>query len=218
MILTVVKKSLVWIFLFFTLSAQDHNLDPQTLARIVKTFESKLGQSGQYAVAFRVEKEKCLANSKYSGEDLITDEVKNKIQNNEVYVSNNLIGAKALKGKKTEHSEFRLKNHLKDILNVKDKCVIFFTVNSPCLTTCLADNGQYTIKSSLTMLQAYQGIKALAFKKVWKQDTIEALKAKLMAIAHNLPSYQCESNNAGCKRLFARNSQTHENDMTILNL
>lgn len=200
MVLTLAQKSLVWIFLFRLCSTQNENVDTQTLARIVQTLESKLEEFGQYAIAFRVEKEKCLANSRYSGEDLITDEVKNKIRNNEVYVSNNLIGAKALKGRNTEHSEFRLTNYLKNVLNVRNKCVIFFTVSSPCLTRCLDENGRYTIRSSLTRLQAYQGIKALAFKKIWKYDREEDLIRRLRGIAPNLPSYQCRSN-AVCDRL-----------------
>ncbi len=52
------------------------------------------GGMGQYAVAFRVEKNKC-QDSNYSGQDLITQQVKDKLQNNEVYVSGNLIAAKA---------------------------------------------------------------------------------------------------------------------------
>lgn len=124
-----------------------------------------------------------------------------KFDNNEVYTSNNLIAAKALKGENTQHSEHRLKNYLKNIVNVKNGSVIFFTVNSPCLNRCLADKEKYSIKASLTMLQNYEGVKALAFKKVWTYDTKENLKKRLTVIAPTLPCYQCENNKAECDRL-----------------
>lgn len=85
--------------------------------------------SGQYAfafriLAFRVEKDKC-TGSAYDGGDLITNELTQKPQRNEVYVSGNLIAAKP---DKPDHSEYRLKNYLKNILNVENQCVIFFSL------------------------------------------------------------------------------------------
>ncbi|KAI7800727.1 uncharacterized protein LOC130564863 [Triplophysa rosa] len=200
MVLTVAQKSLVLIFLLHPCILSAQHVNTRTLANIVKAFEAKLGKSGQYAVALRVGKEKC-SDSNYSGQDLITEDVKNTIENNDVYKSNNLIAAKALKGENTQHSEYRLKNYLKNILNAKGECVIFFTVNSPCLDRCLAEEGKYTIKRSLTMLQNYEGVKALAFKKVWTHDTMKNLKKRLTAIAPDLPCYQCENYKAECDRL-----------------
>ncbi|KAA0701736.1 hypothetical protein E1301_Tti021203 [Triplophysa tibetana] len=200
-VLTVAQRSLVLIVLLHPCILNAQNVNTQTLANIVKAFEAKLGKSGQYAVAFRVGKEKC-SDSSYSGQDLKIDDVKTTIENNEVYKSNNLIAAKALKGESTQHSEYRLMNYLKNILNVKDGCVIFFTVNSPCLDRCLAEEGKYTIKSSLTKLQNYKGVKALAFKKVWMHDKVEKLKERLTAIAPDLPCYQCENNKAKCVLLY----------------
>ncbi|KAK9962384.1 hypothetical protein ABG768_007754, partial [Culter alburnus] len=158
-----------------------------------------LGNMEQYAVAFRVEKNKCLQASDYPNKDLLT-EVKEKFQKNEVYVSDNLIAAKADKNKQ-EHSEFRLKNYLKNILNEKDKCVVYFTVNSPCLNKCVSDSWEYSIKGNLELLQKYEGIKAFAFKKVWREDKKEEVIKRLKAIAPALPYYQCEKNKAKCDRL-----------------
>lgn len=111
----------------------------------------RLGDLGQYAVAFSVEKEKCLKDSKYAGQDLITKEVKKEIEKTNVYKSDHLLAAKPKdQTGYTEHAEFRLQNFLKDILNVKDRCVIYFTVNSPCMKKCLKD-GRYNIKTSLQL-------------------------------------------------------------------
>ncbi|MGD1452672.1 hypothetical protein ACP6HZ_26480 [Vibrio harveyi] len=79
---------------------------------IVKNFENQLGNTGQYAVAFRIEKDKCLKGSDYPSKDLLT-KVKEKLELKEIYQSDDLIAANP-NGK--EHSEFRLKNYLKNIL------------------------------------------------------------------------------------------------------
>lgn len=166
---------------------------------IVKNFENQLGNVGQYAVAFRVEKNKCLQGSDYPSQKLLT-EVKQKLQKNEVYVSSNLIAAKADKDKQ-DHSEFRLKNYLKNILNGKDECVVYFTVNSPCLNKCVSDSWEYSIKDNLKLLQKYEGIKAFAFKIVWREDKKEEVINRLKTIAPDVPYYQCEKNKAKCDRL-----------------
>ncbi|KAA0701742.1 hypothetical protein E1301_Tti023108 [Triplophysa tibetana] len=206
-VLTVAQRSLVLIVLLHPCILNAQNVNLQTLAKIVKAFQAKLGESAQYTVALRVGEEKC-SDSSYSGEDLITDDVKKTIEKNKVYNSNNLIAAKPLKlENKTEHSEYRLRNYLKDIMNVEGECVIYFTLNSPCLKTCLAEEGEYTIKSSLTRLQNYKGVKALAFKKVWMHDNMTSLRKRLRTIANRLPFYQCEENKDECVLLYEQGGQ-----------
>ncbi|XP_056612048.1 uncharacterized protein LOC130428218 [Triplophysa dalaica] len=201
MILTVAQRSLILIVLLHPCILIEQHVNTKTLANIVKAIQAKLGKSDQYTVALRVEKEKCLDDN-YSGQDLITEDVKTTIVKKLVYNSNNLIAAKPLTGvNTTEHSEYRLINYLKEIMNVKDGCVIYFTLNSPCLKTCLAENGKYTINGSLTKLQNYKGVKALAFKKVWEHDDATSVRKRLRTIAQRLPFYQCEENKAECVRL-----------------
>lgn len=158
---------------------------------------SRLGD-GQFAVAFRVNKEKCLDPS-FKGVTL-TDEAINAINNNQVYESDNLIAAKPIKGPHPEHSEFRLMQCLQKILGKGDDCVVYFTVNSPCLKTCL-DSGPYSIIASLQQLEKYNGIKAFAFKDIWRFDKRNKVIAKLKEIALGLPYYECKRNSAECIRL-----------------
>jgi len=128
--------------------------------------------------------------------------VRDTIQNNGVYQSNDLIAAKVDKIK-NKHSEFRLMNYLKNIVNVADKCVVYFTVNSPCLSRCLNSTNPKNIEANLTQLQNYAGIKALAFRNFFRwdggHDERQDVINRLMAIAPNLPYYQC--NNNTCNRL-----------------
>ncbi len=160
---------------------------------------SRLGSMGQYAVAFRVERNKC-QDPNYSGQGLITQQVKNKLQNNEVYVSNNLIAAKANKNIQ-DHSEYRLKNYLKKVLNGQNQCVIYFTVSSPCLNKCISETGRSSIRNNLQALERYVGIKAFAFKKIWEYDEREEVIRRLRGIAPALPYYQCERYQAECDSL-----------------
>ncbi|XP_058655417.1 uncharacterized protein LOC131554236 [Onychostoma macrolepis] len=193
-VFAVPQRILLLCLLHFCTCAAAETVDPKTLMSIVKNFEKQLGNMGQYAVAFRVEKHRCLKGSDYPSKELLT-KVKEKLQSNEVYVSDDLIAAKR---NGNEHSEFRLKNHLKNILKDEDECVGFFTVNSPCLKTCLAESGPYSVKDSLVLLEKYVGIKAFAFKKIWQHDKEEEVVKRLKEIANDLPYYQCERNKAKC--------------------
>ncbi len=160
---------------------------------------SRLCGMGQYAVAFRVKRNKC-QDPNYSGQGLITQQVKDKLQNNEVYVSSNLIAAKADKNIQ-HHSEYRLKKYLKKVLKGQNRCVIYFTVNSPCLDKCISETGRSSIRSNLKALDKYEGIKAFAFKKIWQYDKKEDVISRLKGIASALPYYHCERNKAKCDRL-----------------
>ncbi|KTF82305.1 hypothetical protein cypCar_00028220 [Cyprinus carpio] len=197
MVFAVPQRILLICLLQFCTCAVGQNVDPKTLMNIVKNFENQLGNMGQYAVAFRTEKDNCLKGSGYPSKDLLT-KVKEKLQLKEVYVSDDLIAANP-NGK--DHSEYRLKNYLKNILKDENECVGFFTVNSPCLKTCLAESGPYSVKDSLVLLEKYVGIKAFAFKKIWTHDKKEDVIKRLNEIAPNLPYYQCEKNKARCDSL-----------------
>ncbi|XP_050961209.1 uncharacterized protein LOC127162470 [Labeo rohita] len=181
--------------------AVDGTLEQNILMAIVKNLEKQL--RGQYALAFSVEMEKCLKDSKYTGQDLITEEVKKELEKNNVYQGDHLLAAKPKKistnnGLYTEHAEFRLQNFLKNILKKEDRCVIYFTVNSPCMEKCLKEDGRFNIKTSLQLLEQ-EKLKAFVFKKYWKDDKDpKAVIARLKEIAPNLPYYQCDSE---CKAL-----------------
>ncbi|KTF91223.1 hypothetical protein cypCar_00019991 [Cyprinus carpio] len=89
---TVPQMILLIYLLHFCTCAVGQTVNQTTLMNIVKNFENQLSGMGQYAAAFRVEKHKC-QDSNYDGQDLITQEVKDTLQRNEVYNSDNLIAA-----------------------------------------------------------------------------------------------------------------------------
>ncbi|KAL1261178.1 hypothetical protein QQF64_009005 [Cirrhinus molitorella] len=75
--------------------AVDQTVNPTTLMNIVNNFENQLFAMGQYAVAFRVEKNKC-QDSNYGGADLITEQVKEKLRLNQVYTVVHMDGNKLM--------------------------------------------------------------------------------------------------------------------------
>ncbi|XDV32783.1 hypothetical protein PO909_003506 [Leuciscus waleckii] len=206
MVFAVPLRILLLCLLHFSTCAVGQDVNPEVLKSIVQRFQSSLASLGQYTVAFRVERNICLEDSDFPDQNLL-DQVRQIIQNNGVYLSNNLIAAKADKDSH-QHSEYRLKDHLSSIVNSYvgniDKCVVYFTFNSPCLSKCLSD-GRYNIKASLRRLQRYNGIKAFAFQNIfaWEggSDDRNAVINRLKWIARSLPYYQCERNQAECKRL-----------------
>jgi len=149
---------------------------------------------------FRVDRNTCLENSTFPDQNLLA-RVSDIIQNNGVYNRDNLVAAKAYSN---QHSEYRLRNLLGNILNVPNQCVVYFSVNSPCLTTCLS-NGPYNIQANLVGLRNYEGIKALAFRYIWQHDDKQALKNRLNVIAPHLPNYLCVINTHRCDPLWCLN-------------
>ncbi|XP_043072604.1 uncharacterized protein LOC122323037 isoform X2 [Puntigrus tetrazona] len=162
---------------------------------------------GQYAVAINVPKNQCKKGFIPSkSPNFLKDDKKAEVKNiisadeNPVYVGNELIAAGVQKKPNTAHSEYLLMNPpdnspLTNLLNKRnDGCVVFYTLNSPCMNTCLS--GKYNIIGGLNKLKAYGGIKAFAFKNIWSQDQTrqDDLKEKLKLIASRVPLYRCNGN------------------------
>lgn len=141
------------------------------------------------------------STSNFLNEELEKENVKNiiKADENPVYEGKELIAAGVQKKPNPAHSEFLLMNPpnnspLTRLLNKrKDGCVVFYTLNSPCIDTCLNAKNTYNIIEGLNKLKAYQGTKAFAFKNIWihDQNRQNELKEKLKEITSRIPLYRC---------------------------
>ncbi|XP_016091766.1 uncharacterized protein [Sinocyclocheilus grahami] len=196
---------LVSLLPLYSQSVEGEPVDIETLDKITKFFHQNY-EIGQYAVAINVPKTQCengFIPSTFP--DFLKEDknvnVKNIIRADEgpVYEGKELIAAGVQKTPNTAHSEFLLMNPpdnspLTNLLNKrKDGCVVFYTLNSPCINTCLS--GNYKITGGLDKLKAYKGIKAFAFKNIWTQDQNrqDELREKLKVIASRIPLYRCKS-------------------------
>lgn len=193
-------------------SVEGDNVDISTLARIINFFEKNYkrvntnGHPRQYAVAINVPKDQCQQNFIPSQNNFLTQEdamnVKNAItdETNALYQGAELIAAGTRKKKKYNmHSESLLLNPadnspMTKLLNKrKDSCSVFYTFESPCVDTCLDENGKHSILKALENWKEHSGIKAFVFKNFWKFDTEKDLQTKFKQIVAHVPLYRCVS-------------------------
>ncbi len=88
---------------------------------------------------------------------------------------------------------------LTELMNRRnDGCVVFYTLNSPCINRCLNNNNHNkNIIPGLDRLSAYQGIKAFVYTYIYRHDQNKPnLRQKLQMIANRVPLYRC--NQQGC--------------------
>ncbi|KAF4104410.1 hypothetical protein G5714_015397 [Onychostoma macrolepis] len=208
-VFAVPQRILLLCLLHFCTCAAAETVDPKTLMSIVKNFEKQLGNMGQYAVAFRVEKHRCLKGSDYPSKELLT-KVKEKLQSNEVYVSDDLIAAKR---NGNEHSEFRLKNHLKNILKDEDECVGFFTkftvfLSGFLLLFLLPDWTESVDTVDINTLTHIINFFEQNYKRVDEDGY-----PRQYAVAINVPKHQCQQNFSPAQNNFL----TQEDALNVRN-
>lgn len=133
--------------------------------------------------------------------------------NDRIYQGQQLIGAKPKRIPSTTanyHSEYLLlvKSHppgpspndplMRNLLHTdQNGCVIFYTVNSPCVKSCSTPYTSNSIISALDMFRSHEGRKAFVFKKVWKYDenSVQWMN-NIKEINSRVPLYRCDDN--GC--------------------
>ncbi|KAG1948266.1 hypothetical protein F2P79_012079 [Pimephales promelas] len=116
MVFSAPLRILLLCLLHFSTRAVSEDVDPVILQRIITRFHQNLGL-GQYTVVFRVDRNICLENSTFPDQNLLA-RVTNTVQSNGVYDEDNLVAAKAYPN---QHSEYRLRNLLGNILNVPNQ-------------------------------------------------------------------------------------------------
>ncbi|KAK2894612.1 hypothetical protein Q8A67_011841 [Cirrhinus molitorella] len=205
-VFTVLSSALLLVSLLpLCTQSVDNEVDQNTLYRITEFFRQTY-EIGQFAVTINVPMNQCENGFIPSTSPVFLTQDRNvnvkiiiSVDNYPVYNGIELIAAGIQKTPTPAHSEFLLMNPLNAspltvLLNKRnDGCVIFYTLNSPCINTCLSTTNWYNIIPGLDKLQAYQGIKAFAFSNIWihDQNNINELKEKLQEIASRIPLYRC---------------------------
>ncbi|XP_053565444.1 uncharacterized protein LOC128655881 [Bombina bombina] len=134
--------------------------------------------------------------------------------NDQIYQGTNLVMAKFRKQsnnkKDVEHSEYRLLyptgsstlSPVENMMNTGAKagCVLFFTLNSPCVGRCALPNGEYSILGKLDVFSKIND-RALVYNKFFNSDQKRPVKEVLKAwdaVDKKIPMYRCDNN--GCSR------------------
>lgn len=195
---------LICLLSIFTRSTEAQNIN--NLASIIQFLNTNY-QVGQYAAAINVPQEQCQGNFIPTTDNFLTNDPETNVKNairgdtSPVYKGTELVAAGVQKQPRPAHSEFLLLDPVNNspltyLLNKrKNGCVVFYTLNSPCMNTCLT--GKYNIIPGVNKLKNYKGIKAFVFKNIWNHDQNkpEELKEKLKTIADRVPLYRCRNNN-----------------------
>ncbi|XP_073780292.1 uncharacterized protein [Danio rerio] len=199
MVFTVLARVLLGVILLcFIQNVINEEVDIETLSRLKQYFHMYVYDKGQYAVAINVPKEQCQSGFEPSKDNFLTkenwDDVTIQRNSKKVYEGTELIAAGV---HKEAHSEYLLMNPennspLTRLLNNKNRCVVFYTLNSPCVGKCLYNK---VVLAGLKELQKYQGMKAFVYTNIYTEDqTDPELRAELKTIADLVPLYRCKGN------------------------
>ncbi|XP_017536979.2 uncharacterized protein LOC108410424 [Pygocentrus nattereri] len=184
------------------------DVDQNALARIISKLQKEYcpKQGDQFAVAINVPARYCSAGSNLDDGSFLKNDKPDAAKRdmngvNKLYQGKELIGASRKSGNKKGffHSEYLLLREpdpehspMKNLLNKnKDGCVIFYTYNSPCIGTCLYEEGDSNILDALYIFTGHQGPKAFVYNRIFKRDrTNYDLKEYLKKI-NEVPLYRC---------------------------
>lgn len=152
---------------------------------------------GQYAVAINVPKNQCREDFYPSKKNFLVNDQSDQVKpiSDHVYRGQEIITAGHSNNKHSEYLLMHPPNHspLTDLMNRRnDGCVVFYTLNSPCIARCLNNSHTDNIIQGLNKLRAYKGIKAFAYTYIYKNDQKNPnLRQKLEIIADRVPLYRC---------------------------
>ncbi|KAL7825421.1 hypothetical protein AOLI_G00326280 [Acnodon oligacanthus] len=165
------------------------DVDQNALARIISKLQKEYcpKQGDQFAVAINVPARYCTAGSNLDDGSFLKNDKPDaaKLDMNsakKLYEGKELIGAlrKSSNNKGDFHSEYLLLKEpdpeyspMKNLLNKnKDGCVIFYTYNSPCIGTCLHEDGDRNILEALYIFNEHRGPKAFVYNRIFNSDDI----------------------------------------------
>ncbi|XP_071995805.1 uncharacterized protein [Engystomops pustulosus] len=197
-------------------------LDQQQVGRITNYIEQNIfkGLQEQYAYFVKFSTDEC---NKGLSAQAISDALKEdksagipeKVRKKEIYQGNLMVAASYVKEKRYDiHSESRLLNNLpgsteSPISNLLKKapvagCVVFFSLNSPCVQTCTDPKGKYNIIDKLNRvnLPAPQS-RAFAYSKVFERDKKrpeDEVWRNWEALNNKISLHRCNGNN--CIKCF----------------
>ncbi|KAI4871402.1 hypothetical protein NFI96_009404, partial [Prochilodus magdalenae] len=182
-------------------------VDQNALARIISKIQKEYSPygEGQYAVAINVPVKYCSAGSNPDDGHFLKndkpDAAKRAMKGDaRVYKGQELIGAtrKQSTTKGFLHSEYLLlrdpdEEHslMMNLLNKKkDGCVIFYTLNSPCIGTCLYEDGGRHILKALSMIKGRAN--AFVYTQIFHRDAKNGeLEEYLNNVHKEVPLYRC---------------------------
>ncbi|XP_047433538.1 uncharacterized protein LOC125003576 [Mugil cephalus] len=162
---------LYWMMLTFFLAAPNSSaaLDLAWLADVVRAIKNEYGTKGMFSLAVRIPYD---GNLNQILQQVFTSDprnnVRNTINNNEVYSGYRVVAAKV---KQPDHAESRVVDHLDDLFrqsNDNDKdLLLFYVFASPCVEKCTNKYNPGCILERIKSIQQWNNY-AVVFSTIFK--------------------------------------------------
>ncbi|XP_044147277.1 uncharacterized protein LOC122935579 [Bufo gargarizans] len=160
-------------------------ISQEQVGRITNYIEQNIfqGLQDQYAYFVKFTDEECNKDLQTKDFDVILKDdkstgIREKVVNKEIYNGIRMVAASYIKMKKYDiHSESRLLNPDPEYSPISkllegtsaNDCVVFFSLNSPCVQTCTDPKGKYNIIDKLNKHNLPTS-RAFAYTKVFEKD------------------------------------------------
>ncbi|XP_036412394.1 uncharacterized protein LOC118797221 [Colossoma macropomum] len=201
-------KVVLLCLLSLCLRGTEADVDQNALARIISKLQKEYSpkQGDQFAVAINVPARYCTAGSNLDDGSFLKNDKPDAAKRdmngvNKLYQGKELIGAlrKSSNNKGFYHSEYLLLREpdpehspMKNLLNKnKDGCVIFYTYNSPCIGTCLHEDGDRNILDALYIFTGHQGPTAFVYNRIFNYDKRNFDLEEYLKKINEVPLYRC---------------------------
>ncbi|XP_066502326.1 uncharacterized protein [Hoplias malabaricus] len=194
----VCSAAVVGLFLFSLNFFSSSGAEINNLPQIIKFLQENYGDGEMFAVAINIPSRKCSSRGKLNQNILPKDpswKVKHGLHGIEgVYSGQSLIGAKTKTMDSLPEYQLLIQSdqsengtqypRLKKLLDKnKNGCVVFYSFQSPCVSSCPSPRGRYSIMSALDLFQNHTGPKAFVFKQVYKH--------KVSSVQRQRPLWHC---------------------------
>ncbi|KAF3688111.1 hypothetical protein EXN66_Car003783 [Channa argus] len=152
-------------------------VDQNRLATIVNGILRQYGTQGMFSLAVTVP-DNLNQNINQVLQQILqsdpADNVKNKVNNGEVYVGTRVVAAKVLKHLTggADHAESRVVDNLNNLVNGRNNndLMLFYVYASPCVEKCSSDTHRLSILERIKPINQWPN-RAVVFSKIFRPNT-----------------------------------------------
>ncbi|XP_051241484.1 uncharacterized protein LOC127355052 [Dicentrarchus labrax] len=191
------------------LSAENSlSIDPDRLSGYVRGIKGQYGVQGMFSVAVRIpenqnQNQNAILRQVYSSDP--GTNVKNTMNNNQVYAGSRVVAAKVLKqpNRGTDHAESRVVDNLNYLFSNDgwNDLLLFYVYSSPCVEKCSSDTHRESILRRINVINRWNN-RAVVFSTIFKprvgpgntDDERRAALLRLGAVVGLGNIFRCDGN------------------------
>ncbi|XP_028994344.1 uncharacterized protein LOC114848204 [Betta splendens] len=187
-----------WMAVVLTVLLTEHILavDQNRLADIVNGILRQYGTQGMFSLAVTIPENQNLNINQVLQQVFQSDpaaNVRNKLNNNEVYIGNRVVAAKRYtQSFGTDHAESRVVDHLSQIFNnsTQNDLLFFYVFASPCVEKCSSSTHRQNILGRIQSIRRWRDW-AFVFSVIFRpnnapENTEEQRQAALQRLGNSV--------------------------------